>query len=139
MWVCHDVNAPSWVCHDANALWWVCHDVNAFYLTQMQFKQKFLLFSKSRLPRSLEPKCFQNSIYFFRRLFFFLSARLECLVHYSCPKNMFYFDLRLPQKLVITVRNLWMGCQLEIKRSGSKRFIFTVWLRNECHVFTAFF
>ena len=55
LWVCHDANAPLWECHDANASLRVCHDENAFYLTQMQFNQKFLLFSKSRLPRSLEP------------------------------------------------------------------------------------
>ena len=78
-----DVNAPLWgyrcksifflnakcplrVCHDANVPFWVCHDANAFYSMQMQFNQKFLFISKSRLFRSLRPKCFQNLFFFFQ-------------------------------------------------------------------------
>ena len=73
---------------------WVCHDANAFYLTQMQFNQKKKIISKLRLPRSLEPKCFQSSIHSFKKSSFFL-VRLKYSVYHSCPKNMFYFDLRL--------------------------------------------
>ena len=97
---------------------------------QMQFNQKFLLFSKLRLPRSLEPKCFQYLIYFSQRLFLFILARLECSLHHSCPKNIFYFDFKASKKMVIIVRSLRMGCQLKIRWFGSKRFIFMVRLRK---------
>ena len=73
----------------------VCHDANVFYLTQMQFNQKILLFSKSWLPRSPGIKMFSKLDLFFSKIIFFILTRLECPVHHSCPKNMFYFDLRL--------------------------------------------
>ena len=104
-----NVKCPLRVCHDVNAHLWVCHDANAFHLTQMQIKQRFFF----RLSRSMEQSAFKTRFIFQR--FFFISIRLECQVHHFCPKNIFYFDLRLSQKLVITVRNLRMGCQLEIK------------------------
>ena len=53
-----------------------------FFLMQMQLNQKFFLFSESRLPRSLEPKSFQNSIYFFKDHSFLFRRGLnaQCII-----------------------------------------------------------
>ena len=94
-----------------------------------------------QIEASLEPgtKMLSKLDLFFSKIILFYSSEAWMLSASFLPQNMFYFDLRLLQKLVITVRNLRMGYQLEIKQSSSKRFISTVWLRKECHVFKAFF
>ena len=98
LWVCHDANALLWVRLDVNASLWVCHDVNAFYLMQMQFNQKFLLFSKSRLPRSLKPKCFQNSIYFFKNYSFLFRRGLNASASFLPQKHVLFW-LKAPPKI----------------------------------------
>ena len=55
---------------------------------------------KMRFLQRLKPKYFQNLIYYSWKVIFFL--------------------LKAPKKLVITVRNLWMGHWLRIWWSGSK-------------------
>ena len=87
-----------------------------------QLTKNFLLFSKSRLSCSLKPKCFPNSIYFFEDYSFLFRRGLNASASFL-PQNMFYFGLKLPQKFVITVRNLRMGYQLGIEWSSLKGFI----------------
>ena len=60
-----------------------------------QLTKNFLLLS--RLPRSLKLKCFQNSIYFFRRLFFFYFDEAWMLVHHFCPKHVLFWLKALPK------------------------------------------
>ena len=83
---------PSCRDADVNTPLWVCHNVNAFYLTQMQFNQKFLLFSKSRLPRSLEPLDL-----FFLKIILFYSDEAWMPSASFLPQKMFYFDLGFPK------------------------------------------
>ena len=58
-----------------------------FFLTQMQFNQNFFLFFESRLFRSLEPKCFQNSIYFFKNHSFLFRRGLNAQCTIPTPKT----------------------------------------------------
>ena len=80
---CHDANVHLWVCHDANAPCryvvmrmspWVYAMTNA--LTQMQFIQKFPLFSNQGFINAWNQKYFQILICYFSKshLFFLLKA-----------------------------------------------------------------
>ena len=96
------------------------------------------LFSKSRLPRSLESKCFQNSIYFFQKLFslFWWGLNAQCII--PAQKHILFW-LKVPQKLVINVKNLRMRYHIEIGWSGSKKFISSVRLRKGVEGFQGLF
>ena len=137
-----NVNA-KFIHDDANAPLRRCRCKSLFFdikisLASMAWRKCFFSWCKCNLTKNSfyspnrgflgawNQNAFKNQ-FFFLRLFFFILERLECPVHHSCPKNMFYFDLRLPQKLVITVTNLRMGYQFEIRWSGLRRFISTVW------------
>ena len=108
-------------------------------MTQIQFNQFFFIF---QIEASSEPgtKMLSKLDLFFQRSFFFILARLVCPVHHSCPKNMFYFDLRLPKKMVITIRNF---SEWDIdSRSGDLTWKFSFsqfgW-ENGWHAFKVFF
>ena len=107
LWVCRDVNVPmvhvmmrmtaweyvmAWMSSyryamNANAPLWVYHATNA--LMQTQFIQKFPLFSKRGFLNTWNQNIFKLNLSFL--------------------KSHLLFDLRLPKKLVITVRNLRKG------------------------------
>ena len=71
----------------------------------------------------------------------FLSAWNQNIfkTRFIIPEKSSSFWLKAPKKLMITIRNLWMGYQLRIRWSSLERFISIVWLRKGCHVFKVFF
>ena len=65
-------------------------------------------------------KLFKNSLYFQNEASFAPEIKIFSKFDLLFLKSHLLFYLRLPKKLVITVRNLQMGCWLEIRWSGSK-------------------
>ena len=84
--------------YDVNAPLWVYHDTNA--LMQTQFIQKFPLFSKRGFLSAWNQNIFKTWF----------------IIH----EKSFSFLLKAPKKLMITVRNFWMGYWLEIQWFGSR-------------------
>ena len=97
---CHDANVHLGVCHECKCPlvgmpWCECFDANTIY-------SKFPLFSKIKASSAFETKIFSN---------------LDLLF---LEKSSSFFWLKAPKKLVITIRNLWIGHWLEIWWSSSK-------------------
>ena len=98
---CKDVNV-KFIHDDANTPLRRCkckwhlvgyHDANAFYLTQIQFNQKFFYFQIEAFSEPGTKMLSKLDLFFF----LIILVRLECPMHHSCNKNMFYFDLKLPK------------------------------------------
>ena len=97
---------------NANALLWVYHNTNA--LMQIQFIQKFLLFSKRGFLNAWNQNIFKT--------------------WFIIPEKSSFFWLKALKKLMITVRNLWMGYWLRIRWSGSKDLFSQLgWAKGVAH------
>ena len=77
---------------------------------------------------------FKNSLYFQNEA----SSALETKI-FSRLDLSYFFDLRLPKKWWSLLENLQMRHWLEIRWSGLKRFISTIWLSNRGGLFPWFF
>ena len=122
MWMSVWEYAMAWMsfCRYAmntNAPLWVYHETNA--LMQTQFIQKFPLFSKRGFHNAWNQNIFKLNLLFL--------------------KSHLLFDLRLPKKLVITVRNLRTRHWFRIWWSGSKDLFSQFgWTKGVAH-FRGFF
>ena len=85
---------------------------------QTQFIQKFLLFSKRGFHNAWNQKYFQTQ--------FIMKSYLP-------------FDLRFPKKMVITVKNLWMGIDLESDDLTQKIYFHNLVEHKRWHISKAFF
>ena len=74
---------------------------------------KFFCFPNRGFLGAWNQNAFKTRFTFFQRLFIFISRRLECPVHHSCPKNMFYLGLRFPKRMVITSVGVILGRGIE--------------------------
>ena len=102
---------------NANAPLWVYHDTECFGENTIYSKVPFIF--KTRLPQRLKPKYSQNLIYYM--------------------KSHLPFDLRLPKKLVITIRKSLNGALTWNLMISLKRLIFTIWLSKEMAHFQGLF
>ena len=100
----------------ANMPWSKC----VFSWRKCNLTKNFFYFPNRGFFRVWNQNAFKTRFIFFKDHSFLFRWGLNAQCIILATKNMFYFDLRLPQKLMITVRNLWMRCKLEIKWSGSK-------------------
>ena len=118
----HDANVFLCVCNDANVhvdmSWCKCFDANTIY-------SKILFVFKIKPSSAPETKNIFKSWFVISRKVIFLFFLL--------------FWLKAPKKLVITVRNLWIGHLLEIWWSGSKDLFSQIWLSKEVARFQSLF
>ena len=143
-----NVNALLWVCNEANApLMHAIMCMSAWeYVMMRMFPQEYVVMQmftcrcimmqmslyrhammqmppcEYTMPRMLWCKhnLFKNSLYFQNEASTTPETTIFSRLDLLFMKSHLPFDLRLPKKLVITVRNLRMGYRFEIWWSGSK-------------------